>query len=625
MQCVQEVRLTGNSTPLCRLQSPQAPLSVWQGYRRLDGASRGQATKEESARAMEEDVGKKGQLYIQQQRFGKKWKKVWSVIYRESTCSISRMEFFEFKDCAGSLERPDRTMRKPEHKKVIRLSDCIRVSEVEVDSCPRDCGPFLVETTEKLFLFAAELAELDDWIQKLCEIAFPMNWAERGVHSRGSFQRAHSRGNPAETAMEDNSLYGRRDWVLKDFKVGVRKTEASERCRMRGPFILRADFDSLILMDQKAAEVLFTWPYRFLRRFGRDKVTFSFEAGRRCDTGEGNFEFDTKQGNGLFQAVETAINMQKSTFTPHRQASGGADALEPAPMPPVAKDSSFYSTINEALVRDGPSPCPGPGPCSAPPQGARSRLDLPPDKTLTGVKSLTLDTRPLPRKSQVKPISSCPLLSGEDQDQAYSQISLSQGSAEEPEGAKAKGPARRGSQDDYSLPFDTISKNLMASLLAALPPMAGGCGGGVGAGPRATRGTTAQTGRRRRTPSTTPSTIRPSARQSRPAPRTPGPPGSSWSTSTTSRRAARSARRPASGPPALYDEPEEVKGQAWKFQGTTTDPGGHEYPYNPNVDDYAVPKPPKRAFPDPQDKRPEAEEDSPYDNVTLKAMDRGNR
>ncbi len=47
-----------------------------------------------------------------------------------------------------------------------KMNDCIRVSEADVEGCPRDCGPFLVETTEKTFVFAVEAAELDDWIQK---------------------------------------------------------------------------------------------------------------------------------------------------------------------------------------------------------------------------------------------------------------------------------------------------------------------------------------------------------------------------------------------------------------------------------------------------------------------------
>ncbi len=59
---------------------------------------------------------------------------------------------------------------------------------------------------------------------------------------------------------------------MKDFKVTVRRTEASERCSLKGTVLLRTDFDSLLLKEAKTGEVLYSWPYRFLRRFGRDKV-----------------------------------------------------------------------------------------------------------------------------------------------------------------------------------------------------------------------------------------------------------------------------------------------------------------------------------------------------------------
>lgn len=44
-----------------------------------------------------------------------------------------------------------------------------------MDGCPKDCKAFLVETTEKTFVFAVEMVEVDDWMQKLCEIAFPVS------------------------------------------------------------------------------------------------------------------------------------------------------------------------------------------------------------------------------------------------------------------------------------------------------------------------------------------------------------------------------------------------------------------------------------------------------------------
>ncbi len=59
---------------------------------------------------------------------------------------------------------------------------------------------------------------------------------------------------------------------VRDFRVCVRRTEASDRCRLKGDAILRADVDALHLLE-KTGDVVYTWPYRYLRRFGRDKVT----------------------------------------------------------------------------------------------------------------------------------------------------------------------------------------------------------------------------------------------------------------------------------------------------------------------------------------------------------------
>ena len=56
-----------------------------------------------------------------------------------------------------------------------------------MEGCPKDTGPFLVETTEKLYVFASDRAHLDDWTHKLCEIAFPVSIT---LHMR-MHKRAH--------------------------------------------------------------------------------------------------------------------------------------------------------------------------------------------------------------------------------------------------------------------------------------------------------------------------------------------------------------------------------------------------------------------------------------------------
>ena len=50
---------------------------------------------------------------------------------------------------------------------VIHLSDSVRVLDVVVDGRPRETGTFLVETTEKEYVFASDRAHLADWTLQL--------------------------------------------------------------------------------------------------------------------------------------------------------------------------------------------------------------------------------------------------------------------------------------------------------------------------------------------------------------------------------------------------------------------------------------------------------------------------
>uniref|UniRef100_A0A3Q4NBW1 Docking protein 2 n=1 Tax=Neolamprologus brichardi TaxID=32507 RepID=A0A3Q4NBW1_NEOBR len=384
---------------------------------------------------------------------------------------------------------------------------------------------------------------------------------------------------------------------LRDFRVSIRRTEASDRCRLKGDGVLRADMDALHLLD-KGGDIVYTWPYRYLRRFGRDKATFSFEAGRRCDSGEGNFEFDTKQGNVLFQAVEAAINLQK-VAPPHRQTSGGGQAspdttqsfsLPPPPHLPLAQSRTLPQPRSQM-----PPAC---------------RLEPPVDKTLTGVKSLNLDSRlPAPRKNQVKMISSCPL--------PNITMSTERGTKREKRSANVAAPCT-GSEADYSLPFDTIAKNVMTDILKSHRTDSGH----AGADPLYD--------------SIDEMKIRNVFRSDGDAVKTldhiyDEPEG-----------CAAAAKGQKSTPStSVYDDPEEMRGDAWRIMGTAADPKGHEYPYNPRVDDYAVPKQAQRAFPKSQSSNEEEEEeeeeadeeseepglreelreqhqDSPYNNVMVK-------
>ncbi|NWH53564.1 DOK2 protein, partial [Fregata magnificens] len=453
-----------------------------------------------------------------------KWRKFWGVLYRESSCSTARLELFE-----GSAPPAAEKLRKGEgSKRLVKLSDCVHVAEASGDvGGPKETVSFLLETTDKRYLLAAEGTEAVGWIQKLCELAFPRSREEQAAGKDG---QQRSLGTDSEFSMEENSLYSSRSKadLEQAFDVTVRATKSSERCRLWGRCILQAGEEALELRDFQTLEILYSWPYRFLRRFGRDKVTFSFEAGRRCASGEGNFEFETRQGNEIFQVIESAINVHRGRGAEEPRRGGPADdasrPLGHTKMPSWAQGHEEPSAFLPSYGAD----CPYAEPCN----------------------SLRRGNPPVPEKGQ-----------------------------------RQDALAKAAAESEYAVPFDTIAKTFVAhkfgSLVCSPNEVPDPLYDSIGEAGR-------QAGKQ---PPLRPTAPKPDHIYDEPE---------------------------GLSPHAVYDEPEEVKGEAWRLQAAPEEPAGHEYPYNPQRDDYAVPK---RPVPLRQPFLLRGKEwlgDTEYDNVALK-------
>ncbi|XP_044931496.1 docking protein 3 isoform X1 [Mustela nigripes] len=313
---------------------------------------------------------KDGILYQQHIKFGKKsWRKVWGLLYAGSPSGVARLESWEVRE--GGLgptgDRPTGPSRRGE-RRVIRLADCVSVLPADGESCPKDTSAFLLTTTERSHLLAAQHRQ--EWMGPICQLAFQGT----GESSSGPGEvEASKRGL---VPMEENSIYS--SWQEGEFPVVVQRTEAATRCQLKGPYLLVLGQDTIQLREASSPQALYTWPYRFLRKFGSDKDVFSFEAGRRCDSGEGLFAFSSPRAPDLCRAVAAAIARQRERLP---------ELAGPRPCP-LPRATSLPSLDPPGELREMP-------PGLEPPSSWRAQLADP------GPQSLPPQLNPVPHDEPV--------------------------------------------------------------------------------------------------------------------------------------------------------------------------------------------------------------------------------
>uniref|UniRef100_A0A8C7EVJ7 Docking protein 3 n=1 Tax=Neovison vison TaxID=452646 RepID=A0A8C7EVJ7_NEOVI len=314
---------------------------------------------------------KDGILYQQHVKFGKKsWRKVWGLLYAGSPSGVARLESWEVRE--GGLgpagDRPTGPSRRGE-RRVIRLADCVSVLPADGESCPKDTSAFLLTTTERSHLLAAQHRQ--EWMGPICQLAFQGT----GESSSGPGEmEASKRGL---VPMEENSIYS--SWQeASEFPVVVQRTEAATRCQLKGPYLLVLGQDTIQLREASSPQPLYTWPYRFLRKFGSDKDVFSFEAGRRCDSGEGLFAFSSPRAPDLCRAVAAAIARQRERLP---------ELAGPRPCP-LPRATSLPSLDPPGELREMP-------PGLEPPSSWRAQLADP------GPQSLPPQLNPVPHDEPV--------------------------------------------------------------------------------------------------------------------------------------------------------------------------------------------------------------------------------
>lgn len=88
------------------------------------------------------------------------------------------------------------------------------------------------------------------------------------------------------------------------------------------------------------------WPLKCLRRYGYDADVFSFEAGRRCTTGEGIYAFRCRRAESLFQTMQSFI--QLSTMSDDGTGTLLSSAAQDIASPLITANANGTTSINTA-------------------------------------------------------------------------------------------------------------------------------------------------------------------------------------------------------------------------------------------------------------------------------------
>lgn len=142
---------------------------------------------------------------------------------------MARLESWEVRD-GGLGPAGDRSAgpgRRGE-RRIIRLADCVSVLPADGESCPRDTGAFLLTTTERSHLLAAEHRQA--WMGPICQLAFPVSTGQVGKASRGG------PGRPFHPHLVH--LHARSRPVTRQAPRGLGYSPEAQRTNLRLPCML---------------------------------------------------------------------------------------------------------------------------------------------------------------------------------------------------------------------------------------------------------------------------------------------------------------------------------------------------------------------------------------------------
>lgn len=180
--------------------------------------------------------------------------------------------------------------------KIITLENCVKITQ---EPSPANLI-HVVTKSGTLTLSALNDNDLKKWVNALQSVAFK----DKGTLPRNS------------VIEEDNDLYctSYSDGV---FTIRLHLSDTSVKCNLEAKtYLLHLTTTELQLksMEENNA-IVARWPYRYIRKYGYRDGKFTFEAGRKCDTGEGVFSLEHSNPQEVFRCMAAKMKSMKKLIS----------------------------------------------------------------------------------------------------------------------------------------------------------------------------------------------------------------------------------------------------------------------------------------------------------------------